>query len=510
MKHKLLTMTILACLILSYDFSFGAPPTLEGTFAFTNANGLALHPASGNLFITDGLNVFEVTPQGATVSSFTPAGNVQGVTFLPNNNLLLLIQGASAMVREYTPTGEPVVGGAEFPAAAVTGNGIAYNAFTNTIFLSDSNAATIYEYNFLGELLSSFLTTDAVSSLAAPKGVAVNPRNGNLLITADGDANQPPGSSRLYEFTTLGLLASSVQLSASSDLGNPAGVALDAAAQTLFIAFTQQNIVGVFQFDGSDLGISLTLEYIFNFSHASGIAIHPASGNLFITDGFGQRSDIVETTRLGEVVSSFQTPPGNVQGLTFLPSGNLLLPFQGPGATIQEYTTAGVHVDTGINFTTAPEAIDGDGIAYNDFTKTIFLADDDDATIHQYTLSGILLSSFRTREVVPGLLEPEGLTVNPLNGNLIIADDSDTSPAQPPGSSSLYEFTTAGYLVNSVKLSAFNGVGDSEGVAIDPATRTIFIAFDRQNVVGVFRFRGLGVPVSEPPAVAFDTRHVVR
>ena len=477
--------------------AFGISLTSERTFEFINASGIAIHPTSGNLFITSGSGVSEVTPLGTVVSSFATAGigNVQGLTFQPNGNLLLLIQGAETVIREYTTAGIAVDMGVLFRIAPAppNSNESAYNSLTNTIFVSGGDNAMIYEYSLMGELLSSFLTTDTVSSLRTPKGLTVNPPNGNLLIV---DNNS------LYEFSTTGHLINAVRLSALSNLGTPEGIAIDPDTRTLFIAFGQQNVVSVFQLDGDAEGISLMLERIFHFGSASGIDFNPVSGNLFIADGIGQKVDIFEVTPLGEAVSSFSTTGlGNVQGLTFLPNGNLLLPFQGAHATIREYTTTGVAVGTGVNFPTAPDAIDIDGIAYNSLTNTIFAANDDGSTIYEYSLSGLLLSSFRTTDTVARFRDPEGLTINPSNGNLIIASDGDLHPIQPSGSSSLYELTATGLLVNAVQMPALSGLGDPEGVTIDPATRTMFIAFDQQNIVGVFRFKGLGSPAPAPPSM---------
>jgi uncharacterized protein YjiK len=231
--------------------------------------------------------------------------------------------------------------------------------------------------------------------------------------------------------------------------------------------------------------VPLSFESSFEFERPSGIAFDPVTGTLFVSNGLGTNSRVWQVTTEGAIIGEWRSGLPVVNGLSFLPNGNLLLASHGE-PNIVEFTTAGELVPGGIAFDSRVfGAGDVDGVIYNPFTDTLFLASDDFRTIFEATVAGVFLSSFRTDLILTGFNEPEGITYNPLNGNLWVVDDFDEHPSQPPGTGSLYEVTTDGRLVSSFDFKP-TGLMDAEGITVDPLNQLVYVAFDRQNAIGVF------------------------
>ena len=233
---------------------------------------------------------------------------------------------------------------------------------------------------------------------------------------------------------------------------------------------------------GKAYGINITFERSFSFNGPDGITFDPNSGHLFVV----QEDEIVtKMTISGEFLSSFTVPNLDLDGLSLLPNGNLLLAHNPNGEDkLIEFTTDGVVVSDGINISLDAISNDPDGVIFNPVTETIFLADQTDKTIYEISTEGNLLSKINTLAFNPNFDNPEGITVDPLSGNLLVVDDAG-------GTNSLYEITPTGKLVSSINLLNLSNLDDPEGITIDGATRTLYVAFDKGgengDQIGVFK-----------------------
>jgi len=238
----------------------------------------------------------------------------------------------------------------------------------------------------------------------------------------------------------------------------------------------------------------ITFVDAFDFPGSDGIVFHTGSGHLFVVAG----SEVSQVTTSGDLVTSFNPGLNDVQGISHLPNGNLLLSDQnGAQSSIKELTTAGSMVPGGIDIEIGAVSVDGDGVAYHSTRGTIFVGDPLSESIYEFGSTGTLLHAIDTSQIVAGFDDPEGLTVDPLTGNLLVVDDAQ-------GTSSLYELTAEGDLVMSVDLLALTGFSDPEGVALDPQSRKLFVAFDVQNKIGVFQIND-PVSTDSPPVVPEPT-----
>jgi DNA-binding beta-propeller fold protein YncE len=199
--------------------------------------GIAFDPASGHLFVVqsngpDGYStVFELTTGGALVNRFTvPVDEVEGVTMLPNGNLLFTNSMFGGAVAEYTTRGHPVADGLNFTIGPPSnaGDGIVYHVSTGTIFIADNEDRMVYRFSSAGELVDSFVTNEDPfpPDFTEPAGLAFDTLTGQLLLI-----DSSPGTASLYAVRPDGRLKGSVFLG-----GNPEGVTIDPATRAIYIA----------------------------------------------------------------------------------------------------------------------------------------------------------------------------------------------------------------------------------------------------------------------------------
>ncbi|MEB3278099.1 MAG: PEP-CTERM sorting domain-containing protein [Lyngbya sp.] len=208
-------------------------------------DGMAFDPQSGNLFISDDDFVVQVTTDGTLISSFIPQGldKVHGLSFLPNGNLLLSDIDKERVV-EFTTDGTRVNGGINIKVNPPSGtpDGVIYNPFTNTIFVTDDPDEAIYEFSLTGTLLSQINTRSVFPDFDEPEGITVDPLTGNLLIVDDSG-----GTNSLYEVTTTGKLISQIDLFALTGFTDPEAVTIDRKTNRLYVAFEEESRIGIFE-----------------------------------------------------------------------------------------------------------------------------------------------------------------------------------------------------------------------------------------------------------------------
>ena len=209
-----------------------------------------------------------------------------------------------------------------------------------------------------------------------------------------------------------------------------------------------------------------------------GIAYHEDSDELYVVDSTS--GSLFRLTMGGQLIDSFVNPELSFyEGITVLQNGNLLVSDGGMG-TLTVFTP-GLEIEEAPLDITATSS-SPNGVVMVEKTDSLFITDDNVVQIMEIDPAGRLLGQFLTNDVDPSFLEPEGIAFEPASGHLLAVDDDQGR---------LYELTTDGQFVRDVDLEALTGFTDPEGLSYHSPTRTLFIAFDGDRQVGVFRFSPL-------------------
>ena len=209
-----------------------------------------------------------------------------------------------------------------------------------------------------------------------------------------------------------------------------------------------------------------------------GIAYHEDSDELYVVDSTS--GSLFRLTMAGQLIDSFVNPELSFyEGITALPDGNLLVSDGGMG-TLTVFTPELEMEEAPLDITATSSS--PNGVVMVEKTDSLFITDDNVVQIMEIDPEGRLLGQFLTNDVDPSFLEPEGIAFEPASGHLLAVDDDQGR---------LYELTTDGQLIRDVDLEALTGFTDPEGLSYHSPTRTLFIAFDGDRQVGVFRFSPL-------------------
>lgn len=126
---------------------------------------------------------------------------------------------------------------------------------------------------------------------------------------------------------------------------------------------------------------------------------------------------------------------------------------------------------------------DPDGLFFDVETQDYWVTDDTIAQLLRIDTDGVVAERLMGLHQTPRLAEPQGITRDPVTGNLLVVDDAE-------GTDSLFEFSAEGRLTAVIGLAAFGP--DAEGVTLDPASRTLYVAFDDGDRIGVFHYVATG------------------
>jgi len=206
-----------------------------------------------------------------------------------------------------------------------------------------------------------------------------------------------------------------------------------------------------------------------------GIAYHADTDQLFAVDSTS--GSLFMLTVDGELLESFVDPDGTFyEGLTVLPDGDLLVSDGGRGImTVFTPDLEELPMPLDINHISSSP----NGVVSVAQTDSLFITDDNELQVFEVDLAGTLLGQFPTTDIDPSFIEPEGIAFEPVSGHLLVVDDDQGK---------LYELTTDGQFVRDVDLVALTGFTDPEGLSYHSPTRTLFVAFDGDRQVGVFRY----------------------
>jgi DNA-binding beta-propeller fold protein YncE len=349
--------------------------------------------------------------------------NPQGMTVDPENGTLFILDAALPSVIQVQPLPDGSFNGTSVSEINLQPNGfsslrgIAFESFTNHLFVINPTRQELYELTLSGELTA---TRDlAQFSLKDPRAIVFAP---------SGDQTDDPAQTSLYVADT-GLVEE--QPSSQS------------TGQIVELSFTALVDPAVASFTSSLIRTTDMAAISPPSPDPSGIAYLPNSNTLLIVDGE------VEETVSG--ISHFQ------------------------GTNVWELTLSGSKVRTTniSNLSPTVTAITNEptGIALNPSNRHYYVTDDDDKRVYDINpkTDGLIGTSddiwtyFSTNGAGSG--DPEGITFNTWNNHIFIADGVNME---------IYEFTTTGTLVNHFDVQRY-GVADPESVEFNVDSGTLFI-----------------------------------
>lgn len=178
-----------------------------------------------------------------------------------------------------------------------------------------------------------------------PQGIAYHPKRKTLFVSANGTTNggsQNDGGT-VFELTTGGELINS--FSTNDYAETPEGIAYDPQSDSLLIVDGFGKIFQV-DADGTVLRPSPMVDLSESLSRdIDGIAVHPQTGNLWVTDDFyefiyeiGRDGRLIQSVATDKLVNGFFEP----EGLEFISSDTLLIADDLSGTSaIYEWSTSG-------------------------------------------------------------------------------------------------------------------------------------------------------------------------
>ena len=228
-------------LINTVDLSTINPPSPD-------ASGLAYNPDTGLLVMDDGeieetvggvthfqgANVWELTLEGnvnytGDVSDVSPQGlgmsnEPTGIAYNPINGHYYFSDDSADDVFDLDPGGDGKIGTNDDSwtsfdvsfAGNGDGEGIAFDPFSNHVFVVDGVNEEVYEYTLNGDLVNQFDVTRY--GLVDPEGIEFNASTGTLFVLGN-DANDI-----IIETTTSGSLIQTIDIS-DGNINSPAGLA---------------------------------------------------------------------------------------------------------------------------------------------------------------------------------------------------------------------------------------------------------------------------------------------
>ncbi len=421
----------------------------ETTYRFrvasTNANGTV-----------DGADAVFTTPAPVTIAVEPPTAITSSSATL---NATVNPNGAATEYRfEYglhegygftTPLASAGTGTAAVPVSvALTGlhpgatyhyRLVATNSF-GTVKTPDQTFATepVAPTPFLAhELSSSFGPGPGNGSFSAPDGVAVDPTSGDVYVVDRGNA-------RVLKF-------------------DAAGAPVD---------FTAGSGAGTNQLTGAETPAT-------TFSNPAGIAVDPTSGDFYVVDGGNNVVDKFDPA--GEYLLQLQTSPSAFVGASFAP-GIAVDPADGAiyvddagNLTIEKFTPAG-----------APDPVMPELTGFSNLSQGGVAVDSDhDLYVVDYPAGGVVREFDPAGNPVLTTLapsEPHALASDASNGDLYVL-----------GANGIEQFDFAGNSLYTFGVPTH--YASTNGIAVNPATHTVYAADAATGEIDVFTTFALAQPV---------------
>ena len=226
----------------------------------------------------------------------------------------------------------------------------------------------------------------------------------------------------------------------------------------------------------------------------SGVAKDQTDDSLWVAVGDG----VIHLDAAGTLIAKYSTPRTHfIHGIT--PFGDLFLLGGQHGLSLLSPTDGAI-----VPFLPSTDFGRIAGVHFDAFSQTIVVTDQFRSEVKTYSMSGELISVRRTHEYSFLFDDPEGIVIDPDNGHMLVLDDLG-------GTSSLYELAQDGTLIDRIDLVVLSSLQtperrpyfDPEGLAIDPTTGTLYVAF--ANEQSILRFDYTGTPGTRSDISALST-----
>ena len=93
-------------------------------------------------------------------------------------------------------------------------------------------------------------TEDILANFDEPQGITLDPTFSNLLVANDRKDSNPTGE--IYEISMAGDLLDTFELADLSGFTDPEGLSFDPVEKLLFVAFDNDEAIGIFAFEATD------------------------------------------------------------------------------------------------------------------------------------------------------------------------------------------------------------------------------------------------------------------
>jgi hypothetical protein len=173
-----------------YDSNFVQTGTVTGPFALGHNRPLALNTNTGNLYtgnFSTGI-IYEVTPAGAIVNSFSsggPTAELNAIAYNPLDDSIYAVH-FNGFINHLSSGGVPLN---NFTLSSDVWTGAAFDTVSNTLLLLESSSDIVKEYSPLGVFVGTPLPTSSVAGNgqglhydSATGVLHVTAQNGNLAV----------------------------------------------------------------------------------------------------------------------------------------------------------------------------------------------------------------------------------------------------------------------------------------------------------------------------------------
>ena len=175
-----------------------------------------------------------------------------------------------------------------------------------------------------------------------------------------------------------------------------------------------------FQFGGLGTGDG-------QFNHTEGVAINPASGDVYVADQMNNRVERFDAS--GAYLSQFGgLGPGNgqlhSQGIAVSPGNGHVFVAEYLNDRVQEFTASGAYVGQfGSNGTDEGEFVRPEGVAIDPASGDIYVVDGGNHRVQRFSSAGVYLSQFGGFGSGPGQFNlPFAIAVDPADGDVYVTD----------------------------------------------------------------------------------------
>lgn len=287
----------------------------------------------------------------------TPAlrGAQRGIAL--DDGLLLIPESTNDRVMAFDPETGDLIDADFIPTDAAnlaTPIEVVLNDAQDAFLVSDQISDGVFAYDLSGAPLGLFAPAGGIdnSILDNVRGIAVDPANGNLLVTTASSAN----ADAIAEFDTTGAYIGNRVAIGAGGMSSPFDVLVDAGE----ILVPAINSDAVHRYD-------LTGTFIADFAAVDTFAEQIApriGGGYFVANFSGAQEGIIEFDAAGAVLNVFDPPSlGGYRGVFELGNGNLLIT---NGGGVHEIDRTGTPVETKIadvsaRFITFVQTGDGEG-----------------------------------------------------------------------------------------------------------------------------------------------------